>query len=542
MTGDIAAPAAVQEPFPEENGAAAEVEEVAADNVVQLPQSKRARSRRVILVYPGSQAKNVREAELVLAGATRDDPSRGVYQRGGQLVKLARLAKPSNKEGIDRPADTLRIEWAWRGYLRLRLGEVADWMHEAKEGPVPMDPPAAVASILLEMNDWPNTPPLAGIVEAPTMRPDGSIIDTPGYDAATGLYFDPGDTVFQPVPEFPSREDAERALALLLDLVKDFPFVSEAARSVALAQIITPLIRPAARTAPLFANDAPTPGTGKGLLSSIPAWIMTGRVPSMIGQWTDGSEEKRRLLAVLLEALPVNVIDNIELPLKSDTLCTILTEGQIRERVIGSSRTATGDARVTWIATGNNLEIGGDLPRRTLICRLDPEVERPEDREFDRDLSAYVPVHRAELAVAILTIVRAYRASGERVAISPYGSFEEWSRFVREPLVWLGQADLLETRGTIRRRDPDLDAMHVILTAWHAAHGERALKVAKAADDERVRAAMRDYAVNEKTGKADLLAVAKLLSRYEGRVFGGARIDKAGTYQGVTRWSVSLVE
>jgi hypothetical protein len=61
-----------------------------------------------------------------------------------------------------------------------------------------------------------------------------------------------------------------------------------------------------------------------------------------------------------------------------------------------------------------------------------------------------------------------------------------------------------------------------------------------AAEDERVRAAIRDYAVNEKTGKVDAVAVAKLLSRYEGRVFGGARVDKVGTSQGIARWSVTV--
>jgi hypothetical protein len=525
----------------EDGAVSTAVQEAAADNVVQLPQRERTGSCRTIIVQPGSQAKNVREAEVVLAGATRNDPGRGVYQRGGTLVRLARLAKPSDDDGIKRPADTLRIEWAGRGFLRLRLGEVARWFRETDTGLAPADPPAAVASILAELGDWPHTPSLAGLVEAPTMREDGSILDTPGYDAATGLYFDRGDTVFPPVPAHPTKRDAEHALDLLLDLLRDFPFVSEAARSVALAEIITPLVRPAVATAPLFANDAPTPGTGKGLLGRIPAWIMTGRGPSMIGQWTDGAEEKRRLLAVMLEGLPVVVIDNIEQPLKSDTLCTILTEGQLRERVIGSSRTATADARLTWIATGNNLEIGGDLPRRTLICRMDPEVERPEDRVFDRELEPYVLAHRAELAVAILTIVRAYQVAGARVAISPYGSFEGWSRTVREPLVWLGQADPLATRGTIKRRDPDLDSMHAILTAWHAAWGERPLKVAEAARDEQVEGAMRDYAESEKTGKADLLKAARLLSRFEGRVFGGARVDNDGLHQGTTRWKVSVV-
>jgi putative DNA primase/helicase len=185
---DMAASAAVQDGTPENSAAA-------ADNVVQFQPRERTRSCGPIIVKPGSQAENVHAAEFVLASATRSDPGRGVYQRGGTLVRFARLAAPCDDDNIERPADTLRIEWAGRGYLRLRLGEIARWLRETDQGLRPCDPPAAVASILAELGDWPNTPPLAGIVEGPTMRPDGSIIDTPGYDAATGLYFDPGDTV-----------------------------------------------------------------------------------------------------------------------------------------------------------------------------------------------------------------------------------------------------------------------------------------------------------------------------------------------------------
>ena len=36
-------------------------------------------------------------------------------------------------------------------------------------------------------------------------------------------------------------------------------------------------------------------------------------------------------------------------------------------------------------ATGNNLVLVGDMTRRALLCRLDPERERPELRRFDSD-------------------------------------------------------------------------------------------------------------------------------------------------------------
>jgi hypothetical protein len=379
----------------EENVASeeAEIKTTANDNIVQLSlveKQKASSDLLTIVVEGGSLSDNVRSAERALARANRRDPGNGVYQRPDGLVRLARLNEVCKDQGVDRPEQTMRIEPAGPSYLRYRLGDVASWVRIGEEGPAPSDPPMPVASTLTALGDWPNTLPLTGIVEAPTMRPDGTVIDTPGYDPATGLFFDPGRVKFPPVPELPSKKDAEKALALLLDTVSEFPFVSEAAQSVSVSCIMTPLIRPAVATAPLFVFDAPTPGTGKGMNTRIPAWIATGRGPSMLGNWSDSGEDKRRLLAVMLEALQVVVIDNVNETLKSDTLCTILTEGQIRDRVIRSSTTATGKARLTWIATGNNIVIGGDLPRRSLVCRMDAKMEKPETRTFKREnLEAY---------------------------------------------------------------------------------------------------------------------------------------------------------
>ena len=112
----------------------------------------------------------------------------------------------------------------------------------------------------------------------------------------------------------------------------------------------------------------------------------------------------------------------------------------------------------------------GDLPRRALFCRMDSGEERPEDRHFDRDLAVYVPEHRGELAAAILTIIRAYRTQKQRVKCSEYGGFERWSRLVREPLIWLGCADPLDTREAIRAKNPDLEHLTAIVTAWWEAY------------------------------------------------------------------------
>ena len=154
--------------------------------------------------------------------------------------------------------------------------------------------------------DWPAIPILTGIVEAPTLRQDETVLDRPGYDPRSGLLFDPGGLEFRPVPDKPTRGEASAKLDLLRSLVKEFPFAAAASESVALSGIITPLVRPACRAVPLHAITAPKPGSGKTLLAKLPGYVATGRVPATVSQADGPAEEQKRLLAVLMEETRVS--------------------------------------------------------------------------------------------------------------------------------------------------------------------------------------------------------------------------------------------
>ena len=53
--------------------------------------------------------------------------------------------------------------------------------------PDEVTPPNAVLAAALEPKEWPRLRPLFGIVGAPVLRPDGSLLQQPGYDPATSL-------------------------------------------------------------------------------------------------------------------------------------------------------------------------------------------------------------------------------------------------------------------------------------------------------------------------------------------------------------------
>ena len=90
---------------------------------------------------------------------------------------------------------------------------------------IDIHPPQEVALIVLNRyGDW-NFPSIAGIIGTPTLRPDGTILSEPGYDPETRLLLvDP--PKMPAIQEKPTREDAEKALGLLKDLLVEFPFVA----------------------------------------------------------------------------------------------------------------------------------------------------------------------------------------------------------------------------------------------------------------------------------------------------------------------------
>ena len=268
--------------------------------------------------------------------------------------------------------------------------------------------PDKVAEIYLARQGRWKLPVLTGIIHTPFLRADGSICEQPGYDAASGLLFKPDDQSFPPIPREPDKADAIEALAQLERLISTFPFVATADRSVALSAILTTLDRRSMATAPLHAFTSPTPGTGKSLLVDVAAVLATGRPMPVIAQGRTEEELEKRLGAALLAGDVAISLDNCDHVLEGSFLCQVLTQHQLNIRILGQSRNAETPVNATIFATGNNLTIGGDLIRRSLLCSMDAGCERPELRVFNVNAIEATKANRGELVAAALTVLRAW--------------------------------------------------------------------------------------------------------------------------------------
>ncbi|MDH3662684.1 MAG: hypothetical protein OEU92_22085, partial [Alphaproteobacteria bacterium] len=406
------------------------------------------------------------------------------------------------------------------------------------------DPPVALAKALLASTDrWKEIPALNSISEGPIITPGGRLICTSGLDQETSILFDISDIEVS-VPDHPTKEDARAALDELLELLSEFAFADGASRSVALCELLTPFVRPLLPAAPMFINEAPKAGSGKSQLARVSGLLATGRAPAVMNQPENAESEAKRLFSMLMEGASVAVIDNIERPLRSDLLCSILTEPTIRDRVLGASKTATVPTASTWIATGNNLRVVGDLTRRVLSCMIDAGVERPEERAFKRNLDQYTLDHRAQLVSAALTVVKAYLVAGERVEVTPFNSFGVWSAMVREPLVWLGEADPCSTRTRISERDPIAQGLGNFLEVWDSLFGEEpmtagaVLQVVNSGDSEQpdIEEVFRSVTGDGRMPNAHQLG--RYLTRFEGRIERGRKIVKDGTRKRASVWKL----
>jgi hypothetical protein len=84
-----------------------------------------------------------------------------------------------------------------------------------------------------------------------------------------------------------------------------------------------------------------------------------------------------------------------------------------------------------------------------------------------------VTAQRTELLAALLTIWRWGRIATDIKAGRPFGSFEQWCPWVRDPLLALGCQDPVERVREMKERDGDREWMIDVFTVWWAKHAHR---------------------------------------------------------------------
>jgi len=396
-------------------------------------------------------------------------PGPVVYQRARMLCRVAPAGE--SPRWLQRPADAPIIVRADPVSLREYSGQSAWWVKYDKRSKEwsPVLPPPVVFETLAARVTW-KFPHLEGVICAPTLRPDGVLLQQPGYDQDTGLYLDFNGVRFPPVPEHPTKDDAIAALTALHEPFRDFPFAHAYGLSAALAAVLSLIGRYAIPgPVPAFPVRSNTAGSGKGLLVDTIATIATGRIAPHWAQIKEEDEDRKRLLTIAMSGDSCVHIDNVTLPFGNGALDSALTTMSVKDRLLGMNQSLEAAWLAVMFVSGNNLMFAGDMARRVVPVDLDPRVEKPEERTGFQHarLLEWVRQERPRLVVAALIALTAFFAAGcpKQPGISEFGAFEAWSDLVRHALIWADWPDPCEGRKNIQAEsDGTYEALSTLLT------------------------------------------------------------------------------
>jgi hypothetical protein len=397
------------------------------------------------------------------------------FLRDGEIVHLpaegeegyVKLSDKENEQGQRDSDGPAQVRTAGHRQVAARVGFSYWCFTEDGDGGQnhAMFPPAAAESVAAVPDLLNGVRKLRGVTHTPLVRRDGSILDTPGFDTSTGLYFLPLDGLeVPPVPDEPSADQLAAAVRMLYEVVPDqggFPFRSDDHRANFLGLMLTPLMRelcPPPYKLGVF--DAPQSRTGKTLLSKVLRTLHGGVFRSSVP--ADEAEWSKTLSTILnVTSAPIITFDNVRGELTSGTFDGLLTEDTFNARQLGvtDKMIMRRNDRV-WTITSNNAKLGGDLAKRALWVSINANRTDPEARSGFRhpDLIDWITCNRGELLGALLTLVRAWVVAG-RPAPSLPGTdiWRHWTSTVRAVLEHAGVPGVFDRPESKRQEVSDED-------------------------------------------------------------------------------------
>jgi hypothetical protein len=468
-----------------------------------------------------------------LAALRRANSPPAIFVRSGSLSRMVR-----DEEGIPF------IETVDKVRLRSRLTDVAAFFAVNKEGAcIGTNPPLYLAENILAQGAW-DFPPLVGIARTPILRHDGTICTTPGYDPESRVIYCPDAGLAVPeIPERPTADQMRAAVDLLIDLIAEFPFADAASHANAPAILLTLLMRPViSGHVPLAIVDAPVQGTGKTLMVTVLGIVAVGTVSGeSVPDRQNDDEWRKKITSILLKGPPLVLLDNVpdNTTIDASPLAALLTTHLWSDRLLGKNDNVHLPARSIWVATGNNLRVAGDMPRRCYTVRMDANVEQPWKRTGFRhaDLEEYARSRRGDLLAAAFTVIRSWYATGKpKASVPAFGSFQEWADIIGSVLAHAGIEGFLNNLDQVRAvQDDDTQQWRAFFAAWWEAFGEAAVT----ADDlcHRILAhntipdeSLPDaVVVNRDKGEGSLKrSLGRNLARLTGRIFDARKLCDAG--------------
>jgi hypothetical protein len=529
---------------------ATEVRKIVQSVTRSYPSGEDATDSESLFVGHDSIATLVTKADRAFAGM----PGERLFKRpvSGQIVHVIEYREAPGDKGVQYrdPEASIMVD-ADATYLRDILSSSGKVFRYNRQGaPVPADPPRDVTETLIARAktspDKVTLPSLRMLSNAPILLGDLRIICEGGFHAESGIY------ITAPVGRFSDSEPDElltvaqcRALweADFDPCFCEIPYPKEEDKAVVKSAALSIASRNLLPTVPAHCITGPVQGSGKSLTVQLVSILATGTLPTAVSY--DGAEEFGKLLLPLLakgERL-INV-DNVLPTINNQRLAIGLTQkGRISWRLLGRSEDRIVENHAVFMFNGNNLLLTGEISRRAVIGRIEPNCEHPEDRKFP-----FKPLPRAHelhprAAMTLLRVTRAHARSGFpglKLLDGDAGGFSEWSEWVRAALVWMGYADPWKTQEAIRESDPGRAGNEELVAMLRAAIGDRECFVREIKGTLTLDDCSRLLELtNHKPGEPfNELKVGQYFGRLRDRWFGACRLVWGKNPSGKRKWRV----
>lgn len=444
------------------------------DAIMPQPEPSNSAAARPTIDVADRELHELADEALATVAAGNDPPT--VFVTGGMPSRVVEDGSGARLERIQPAA------------LRDLLSRAARWTRTSRDSVRTVHPPTEVVSNLLARDAYP-LPDLERVVTAPILGSSGELVVEPGYHADGRTYYRPGRGMggfafSDPVSWMQVSAAREH---LEVELLGDFPFASQADRAHAIGLLLLPFLREVIDgPTPLHLIDAPSPGSGKGLLAEALLAPAVG-TPAMATAPQSDEEWRKRLTAALAEGPAAIVVDNVSGHLDSPSLAAALTAMTWEDRILGVSQVARFRVRCVWVATLNNASLSTELARRSVRIRLRPEVERPWLRPVEGfrypDLRGWALGNRRHLVWSALAMCRWWIREGGHGGSQTLGSFQSWSSVVGGVLETAGVEGFLDNLHELYE-DADAESSELagFLEAWERALGDRPVRSRELAD------------------------------------------------------------
>lgn len=392
----------------------------------------------------------------------------------------------------------------------------------------------------------------------PVMMQDGVIVCEPGYHERSEILIQTSGMRFKdPDPDeilsaAKCRALMDRDFSAFFD---EFPFVRERpdqpwyetqSFSIAPSGALCVALRNLLPCTPAHCISAPAQRTGKTFLVQLVSVLTTGIEPTALSY--DGASEFGKAMLPIIEAGDrLLLVDNVDQVVNNNKLAIALTQkGFIKWRVLGQSTLKTVENSGVFFFTGNQLQFTGEMPTRCVMSQIDSGMERPEDRRFHR-ARALDEVKNAHPRV-VMTLLRVARAHmragfpGFAKLQKPMGGFDEYSRWVRGALVWMGYEDPKSTQSEIRANDPGLEADEALVAMVREVIGDSECSVREIKDRLNSGDSSRfmELTHHKPLEAFSELRVGQYFGRLRNRWFGGYRLVWGKREDNKRKWRVEM--